>query len=787
MPDSSPFLKALQKKKQPLPSASIGQYAPQAPAPFSPQSAAASNPMLAPQFDTSYSPSSGGSSGGTSYQKKTPYDAGSAFNTGGSSFDSFGSAPTRRGYTNPMGQTEYADTASYSDKSGTFQQATNFQDPFQVSPSPYQFRSETSNSTVRPTEVTEITTAAPSRDAYTGASAQVPSLTDPDGPVSIFNSSDASVTTPSVNRAETLNENVAAIESVAQPVAETPGILDTITGNLAESRLGKFLGGMTTYDVSQGGDVASGPGTPVFPSLAERTESPAFGSSDIPAAPAAPVAQNPTVNFPEGDLGPQNQFAAQGNAGTQGLFAAPELTSDTQPTLAADPNSAFNVESMAATEGGFGKAPQLTDKYGKKYDAPDPITGYKSAADAVGKPFLQLQTPEDPIIAGLKGIIEKDGIDYGVVEGREHEFVQVSPERKAAFEKRGREFNELNKIDGIGASTDADGFRRSTWETSRNNPDTWNATQKKNFAETGDTNMSGAGARAWKAGAPARARAEEARVKKNRVADRKKADKSEMEQRIRDNNRTPQSMGERRAFEQALRAEYRQKEQFARAEDVERAGIAAKSRQEQARLALGEKELAANVDYRNKSLAQGDRQIDATLAEGQRVLAAEQTEKFDTIVKEGNRMDSQLSFLTDSAMKMSGMQDWSTEGFVGWAAEKLPFQTKAAQVNRLATSFQGNAFLRSIIDSKSLGATFGALSDTEGTKITAADAILMDTKMGNVERMDAAKQIIDTIKSARANAMGRLERAGGGGRSQAAPRQSGNVPQVEGVTITSIG
>jgi len=162
------------------------------------------------------------------------------------------------------------------------------------------------------------------------------------------------------------------------------------------------------------------------------------------------------------------------------------------------------------------------------------------------------------------------------------------------------------------------------------------------------------------------------------------------------------------------------------------------------------------------------------------------TEKFDTIVKEGTRLDSQLSFLTDSAMKMAGMQDWSTEGFAGWAAEKLPFQTKAAQVNRLATSFQGNAFLRSIIDSKSLGATFGALSDTEGTKITAAEAILMDTKMGNEERMDAAKQIIDTIKTARDNAQERLNRAGGGGQGRSAPRQVGNVPQVEGVTITQI-
>jgi len=133
---------------------------------------------------------------------------------------------------------------------------------------------------------------------------------------------------------------------------------------------------------------------------------------------------------------------------------------------------------------------------------------------------------------------------------------------------------------------------------------------------------------------------------------------------------------------------------------------------------------------------------------------------------------------------MSSLQDWSTEGLAGWVAEKLPMQTKAAQVNRMATSFQGNAFLRSIIDSKSLGATFGALSNEEGTKITAADAILMDTKMGNKERMEAAKQIIDTITTARDNAIKRL---GATGESNSdSTKQSGNVPSVEGVTITRI-
>ena len=255
MPDSSPFLKALKKEYKPLPSASVGQYTPSTPAPFSPQSAAASNPMLAPQFDTSYSPSSSG----TSYEKKTPYDAGSAFNTGGSSFDSFGSAPTRRSYTNPINQTTYSEPLSFSDAGSSFQQptSTTYQDPFQVSPLPFEFRSETSSPAIRPTEVTEITTAAPSRDAYTGAAAQMPSTEQPN--VAFDEPGRGSINGVPLytgDRVESLGENVAAIEAVArpdvlveEPVAKplevpeikAPGILDTITENLSESRFGKFL------------------------------------------------------------------------------------------------------------------------------------------------------------------------------------------------------------------------------------------------------------------------------------------------------------------------------------------------------------------------------------------------------------------------------------------------------------------------------------------------------------------------------------------------------------------
>jgi len=152
-------------------------------------------------------------------------------------------------------------------------------------------------------------------------------------------------------------------------------------------------------------------------------------------------------------------------------------------------------------------------------------------------------------------------------------------------------------------------------------------------------------------------------------------------------------------------------------------------------------------------LAENNRAWETAQADKAAETAAGVQETAQARQKTVERMDSQLSFLKNSAIEMAGLQDWSTEGFSGWVAEKLPFDTAAAQVNRLATSFQGNAFLRSIIDSKSLGATFGALSDNEGNKITAAETTLMDTKMGNEARMRAAKQIIDTIESAKSRAM----------------------------------
>ena len=494
MPDSSPFLKALKKEYKPLPSASVGQYTPSTPAPFSPQSAAASNPMLAPQFDTSYSPSSSG----TSYEKKTPYDAGSAFNTGGSSFDSFGSAPTRRRYSNPISQTTYSEPLSFSDAGSSFQQPTSsvpydsgsafntttttYQDPFQVSPLPFEFRSETSSPAIRPTEVTEITTAAPSRDAYTGAAAQMPLTEQPNVAFDeLGRGSINGVPLYTGDRVESLGENVAAIEAVARPdvlveepaakplavpEVETPGILDTITENLAESRFGKFLGGMTTYDVSRGGDVVYGSGTPVFPSLAEKTKTPAYGASDIPVptpvAPEtpAPVAQNPTVNLLAGELTPQSQFDSQG------------VMPDVQSTLAFDPTSAFNfnpMEESAQQE----SAPQSVGQQSVGQQAPQVAEKYQG------------EFADRELVGNLSGIIEKDGIEYGVVEGvpdenetiikgGRGEFIEVSPERKAALER-------LSKLARTSEAVEA---------RVKKNQSKWTQKQRDNFAETGNKNVS---------------------------------------------------------------------------------------------------------------------------------------------------------------------------------------------------------------------------------------------------------------------------------------------------------
>ena len=628
MPDSSPFLKALNKKKQPLPSASIGQYEPSTPAAFSPQSAAASNPMLAPQFDTSYAPSSGG----PGFQKKNAYDSSSAFNTGGSSFDSFGSAPTRRGYTNPFGQKEYADPISYSGRSGGLQsssaslsdsqpQALSYQDPFQATKAPFQFRSETSSSAVRPTDATEISTAAPSRDAYTGKAVGIPSAVDEGGSQSIFNpsstgsASDAAALDPLLESLGS-NESVQApltadsFGSVSFPGLQQQGMDQRLqTAGEEQERMRELSRARTDAMVA---NARGGTGSAIL-GLADQQR---FGvekplqEGTLPsqllkgagiAADTVSALGETAVDYSKDAIGAVQNAGEyltgidfNKNGGVVPTPAAP-VTPAAAPVAAAspeavqagaavvqNPDSLFNAEPSslfsAETEAPAGAAPTT-------------LAGVTPTAPAGGQPIKQLATPEDPIIDGLTGIINVRGKDYGYTRDSPNTPVEVTPERKAAFEKRAAEFRALNEIGSDVQPIDAQGNKMKF--TDRSDPVNWTPKEKKNFAETGDINMSGAGKRAYDADAPARERKEAARVQKKRVADRKKENKGEMDARIRENNRSPQSMAERKAFKKGLEAEYRQKEQFARAEDVERSKIESDARNAQARLGLGERELAA--------------------------------------------------------------------------------------------------------------------------------------------------------------------------------------------------
>ena len=197
--------------------------------------------------------------------------------------------------------------------------------------------------------------------------------------------------------------------------------------------------------------------------------------------------------------------------------------------------------------------------------------------------------------------------------------------------------------------------------------------------------------------------------------------------------------------------------------------------------------------YQKETLARQDRAFQAAQDNINREWEASQAAKAEekaqgiaetreSIQKETERLDSQLGFLEKAGMEMAGLSDWTTEGMVGWFNSKIPANTKKKQVDRIANSFMGNAFLRSIIDSKSLGATFGALSNQEGEKITGAETILMDSEQSNEDRLKAASQIIGTIRSAKARAQKRLAATYQGGQLS----EDGGAtatPQMEGFTF----
>lgn len=212
--------------------------------------------------------------------------------------------------------------------------------------------------------------------------------------------------------------------------------------------------------------------------------------------------------------------------------------------------------------------------------------------------------------------------------------------------------------------------------------------------------------------------------------------------------------------------------------------------------ATGEKIATDDMtDYQKATLAQRQQQFEATQANinreweaGQAALAEEKAqgiaETQESIQKETDRLNSQLGFLEGAAMEMAGLSNWTTEGIIGAGVGKLPFETNKKQVDRIANSFMGNAFLRSIIDSKSLGATFGALSNQEGEKITGAETILMDGSMSNERRLRAAADIISTIKSAKTRAEQRMAKTQGSVQSAPSASAGSATPQMEGFTFT---
>jgi hypothetical protein len=567
MADSSPFLAALNAPKAQLPSASIGQYVPTTPTPFSPQSASAVNPILAPQFDTSYAPQTPSYSSSQFSPVNVP-----TFQTFGSSYapqQSYGgrSAPRSNGNVSVQPQ-QGQQMPSLQDFS---QQQFQVQAPFQSQTfTPASFNGERSGVNLSPIDRTSETIGAPTRDLSTGKITQTPLQQD----VAFDESGRGSINgvplyTGTANRVETLGQNIAAIEAVAQPevLAAATNSLATpvdlsgtpdVQASPAPTQNGAMIG-VPDFDApyiypeaaKAFGDVpVNMPSNPLDPNaqitstdraiapvvgkpsmidsaiqgfknqnerMAQSSYSPMGGVSTpstavknvsgfggaveeiggkvlgnlsdeaimnrmavsqgkpiatLAATTPALVAQDATVNLPAGDLGLQNQFAAQG------------LIPDAQSTLPFDPTSAFNINLMEESE--------------QQEPAPQTV-----APTVVGQQIKQLTTPEDPIINGLTGIINVRGKDYGYISGSSTP-VEVTPERKAAFEKRAAEFRALNKIDTAVQPIDAQG-NKMEFKT-RSDPSNWTPREKKNFEETGNLNMSAAGLRSWNVGEPSRAR-----------------------------------------------------------------------------------------------------------------------------------------------------------------------------------------------------------------------------------------------------------------------------------------
>ena len=101
------------------------------------------------------------------------------------------------------------------------------------------------------------------------------------------------------------------------------GLKERVIGNLAESRFGKHLGKMTTYDMDPSGRVVEGSARPIFPGLAERTEATPLGPAESFVSPGA---------HPAEPLTKPNEHGVQFNKEGQGfLNEVPLFTGSTTP------------------------------------------------------------------------------------------------------------------------------------------------------------------------------------------------------------------------------------------------------------------------------------------------------------------------------------------------------------------------------------------------------------------------------------------------------------------------
>lgn len=125
-----------------------------------------------------------------------------------------------------------------------------------------------------------------------------------------------------------------------------------------------------------------------------------------------------------------------------------------------------------------------------------------------------------------------------------------------------------------------------------------------------------------------------------------------------------------------------------------------------------------------------------------------------------------------------------TQGGLGWLNSKLPLGSDARSVARLVKEIEGSTFIRGIIDAKSRGATFGPLSDQEGSNIVAAYGKILEPDMNNEDRINAINDLLSSMNAGFEGASARHAAKFGQSKEQEVSRPSkGSIPNVDGVTI----